>query len=509
MCLFGPDTALSLLYGCVLLSAVCTLGVSHRLSVVLSLCLSGCLCVCLSPVAPDLAALAAGLGQLKVEVASIKVGREGKRGTTTRAELFRGAVGSEDVLKWTENMGLRKLPGLARVKKVLSKLAKSALEEAVQTAAMDALRALVAAVSKADGHTVNVRVFDGHSHATVGSLKPDVVLHTKGFEGELSVETFIELKRVRSGDFSDEEKGQVVETAVELLKRQPWRSYVLAFLTDGKRWQMFNVSLQGDTNIVYSCSAVCSDLIAVAAVLAGVLTGDVDVGFAPLRLPDGVTATEFLGSGGSSDAFRGKFGVVDVVVKVARQGASLMQEKEALAEMATVTAGHVPRLVFDKCGPTSRDVLCVTPVGEKCMGRLGKEQFAELVTVVNAAHEKGLLHNDIKPSNVYVYGGDQKTALLNDWGSSTRSNAGSAVPDATTTLFAGRLGRGEVRDRVMLVRTWFAAMVHVDVLGRVRTAADHDLDAEWEVAMRMLPGFSSLDAAARKSGEDLLSCARE
>ena len=464
----------------------------------------------MSPVAPDLAALAAGLGQLKVEVASIKVGREGKRGTTTRAELFRGAVGSEDVLKWTENMGLRKLPGLARVKKVLSKLAKSALEEAVQTAAMDALRALVAVVSKADGHTVNVRVFDGHSHATVGSLKPDVVLYTEGFEGELSVETFIELKRVRSGDFSDEEKGQVVETAVELLKRQPWRSYVLAFLTDGKRWQMFNVSLQGDTNIVYSCSAVCSDLIAVAAVLAGVLTGDVDVGFAPLRLPDGVTATEFLGSGGSSDAFRGKFGVVDVVVKVARQGASLKPEKDALAKMATVTtAAHVPRLVFDKCGPTSSDVLCVTPVGEKCMGRLGKEQFAELVTVVNAAHEKGLQHNDIKPSNVYVHGGDQKTALLNDWGSSTRSNAGSAVPDATTTLFAGRLGRGEVRDRVMLVRTWFAAMVHVDVLGRVRTAADDDPDAEWEVAMRMLPGFSSLDAAARKSGEDLLSCARE
>lgn len=55
-------------------------------------------------------------------------------------------------------------------------------------------------------------------------------------------------------------------------------------------------------------------------------------------------------------------------------------------------------------------------------------QLAELVTILKAAHDADIRHDDIKPENVYMYeskSGNECNIMLNDWGCSTKLNGGA------------------------------------------------------------------------------------
>ncbi len=70
-----------------------------------------------------------------------------------------------------------------------------------------------------------VRFFDSHKKATIGTLKPDILMITAG--GSVNI---VELKS--RGEFSNANKGQLCHYLHELLKLQPYRDAVYGFLTD-------------------------------------------------------------------------------------------------------------------------------------------------------------------------------------------------------------------------------------------------------------------------------------
>jgi hypothetical protein len=70
--------------------------------------------------------------------------------------------------------------------------------------------------------------------------KPDVN-HVCGKTGALCISSFGDLKKVGLGDFSHDEQGHVLDMATTFMDMNPFRPFVVVFLSEGRRWKFFRV----------------------------------------------------------------------------------------------------------------------------------------------------------------------------------------------------------------------------------------------------------------------------
>lgn len=95
---------------------------------------------------------------------------------------------------------------------------------------------------------------DCHDIATVGRRRPDIVHYRKGFpQTVFNIVCLGELKgRRKTPHFSDNEKGQILETTLMLAHFQPFRTEFSCYLTDTKYIQLYKIVVT--RKVRYICS---------------------------------------------------------------------------------------------------------------------------------------------------------------------------------------------------------------------------------------------------------------
>lgn len=150
------------------------------------------------------------------------------------------------------------------------------------------------------------------------------------------------------------------------------------------------------------------------------------VGFT-LPLIDDVTISSALGSGRFCNVYVASqtgSGNRDVALKVYDSENAYVADAER--KTLTVLAGcsHVPNIVeWREQTVSGYCVLAVLPIGLKVLPcafptALSGTQYCALLAAVKYAHEKGIVHRDIKPDNIYLDQENKSRIILNDWGSS-------------------------------------------------------------------------------------------
>ena len=318
----------------------------------------------------------------------------------------------------------------------------------------------------------NVDLIDGHLNESIGSRKPDLVGYEKDTRDVLGIKFIVDIKKrgitatskqkkqsYEDKPFSPQEKGQAVDFALALLRKQPWRQFVISGLTDGVRFVFYKVYV----NQVLVSSTFKGKLgwIKFGSILCA---SDEELGYVKHQFPVGFTHIEFLGEGGSSYAFKSRMNDgKDVVLKVPKHSKNLENERSVLKELAEKKIEFVPRLVETGL----KNILCEQPLGStvqpaKSDGLLiNQSHGCQLVKTLEKVHVNcEYVHRDIKPSNIFIANGN---VLLKDWGSAAKS--GVEVKPETTPLFAGNLiNMSEEHhkptaniDLVMLVRTLYVS----------------------------------------------------
>ena len=86
-------------------------------------------------------------------------------------------------------------------------------------------------------------IVDNHAYRTVsfGSRKPDIVSYERGCTGVLGITFFGDVKRSGSGEFTDQEKGHILDMGFDLMDIQRGRPFLICYLTDGNRFQFFQI----------------------------------------------------------------------------------------------------------------------------------------------------------------------------------------------------------------------------------------------------------------------------
>jgi serine/threonine protein kinase len=225
------------------------------------------------------------------------------------------------------------------------------------------------------------------------------------------------------GDFPDAEIGHILDLAKVLLRSyQVFRRVLYCFLTDGERFQFFRVERRID-GFFFQQSSVFSNTMG-WQILLGLLRSNLPaLGYEALSV-QGVSILEYLGRGGSCVALKGKLDsgeTDDVVVKVFDDAEAMNNEKRTLNTLSGIENISTCLGVFDVLvdgKPSIKTALVCSPVGDVVLpiksGRSTKgSHLSDLVTILKQAHEKGIVHRDVKPENVFLV---NDTVLLNDWG---------------------------------------------------------------------------------------------
>ena len=106
--------------------------------------------------------------------------------------------------------------------------------------------------------TVNNRAFETVSF---GSRKPDIVSYENGCTGVAGITFFGDVKRSGSGEFTDQEKGHILDMGFDLMNLQRSRPFLICFLTDGNRFQFFQINRKDELTYFSQYSAVFSGLV--------------------------------------------------------------------------------------------------------------------------------------------------------------------------------------------------------------------------------------------------------
>ena len=270
---------------------------------------------------------------------------------------------------------------------------------------------------------------DAYERTAFGPRKPDVVAYaSENLRGALAITLIGDVKGASSeGDFPDAEIGHILGLARTLLgSYQVFRRVLYCFLTDGNRFQFFKVERQSD-EFFFQQSSVFFNTMG-WQILLGLLCSNLPaLGYEALSV-QGVSILEYLGRGGSCVALKGKLdsGETDaVVVKVFNDAEAMNNEKSTLEALSGIKniptcLGVFTVLVDGK--PSTKTALVCTPVGDVVLPiESGKSSrgphLSDLVTILEQAHKRGIVHRDVKPENVFLVKG---TVLLNDWGISCR-----------------------------------------------------------------------------------------
>ena len=316
-------------------------------------------------------------------------------------------------------------------------------------------------VRTSDPHCKCVSTSDPHSSYKKVSFrkrKPDLVLYRLGCSDPYSITSlgdvgaFDDLQHYNMF-FSEEKIARVVCMGIELMRHvQPWRSFLIVFITDTRSWQFFRISrVEGDEFMVDE-STVFLDGDGWSIYLSLLMLPLGQLGYSDMSI-EGVEAMDLI-SIGKKYVFSGKIEVktlkigadddnsdVQYVFKVYPEGNDADFEREKsnllrLADMAgdhEVRRHHLPSLIRSDLmtKETCLKVLMLSPFalkvnpcqnGHAVYGR----HIVQLLDVVLYVHKTiNFVHRDIKPDNILL-SPDKQNIILSDWGSA--SDCGLEVP---------------------------------------------------------------------------------
>jgi hypothetical protein len=342
---------------------------------------------------------------------------------------------------------------------------------------------------------------------TLGTHKPDHLMRMAGRRGEQSIITADQVTPMASEqtphcDFSDEQVGQELDFLQMALQLQPWRTFVYGFLTDTRRFEFFRAVRDIQRGILFENSGVYSDKDGWIALQRLLSQSDEILGFQDVSLP-GWDLDCWLGSGATSVVFSIKNQDNSLVLREAvckmyidRETGETQRAKEVRALELLNDQLNVPHPVPGAPVKTRSglSVLVKTPVGVAIPDqmRVPVSAYASLVSTLQIAHKRGLLHNDVSPSSVFAMPtGD---VLLNDWGSSaTAAEIKRGMAIGTRALYYNTSTTrpfGAAADLCALVRSVFYLTQATFSSGDTNTCAEMDAIMEkqlpvWRKALRL------------------------
>jgi len=136
------------------------------------------------------------------------------------------------------------------------------------------------------------------------------------------------------------------------------------------------------------------------------------VGFSKIDHPFDVSLGTFLGSGASSRVFSvyDKPQVVKIYSNLSSRTEDAVCEARNLRRVSDIP--HVPRLIEEGEG-----ALILEPRAHEIIpGSLQRKHVLQILDVLKQTHSLGLVHRDLRPSNLLLVIGQEDDILLNDWG---------------------------------------------------------------------------------------------
>lgn len=301
---------------------------------------------------------------------------------------------------------------------------------------------------------------DKYDFVSYRNRKPDFVAYRVEMSGPYAITLIGDVKPFdgMGRPFSDMQMGHVIDMGWELLRFvQPWRSTLLVFLTDTRRWQFFELK-QIKMELYVDVSCVFEDAAGWKIYLALLCAPLEDLGFNSISI-DKVRFSDLLGIGkkyvfsGSivEDILGDKKAAGEAGEESSNDGMLVFKvfpnsdggfEKELLNLMIlvenNVSASHIPRLIRSdlKTIESAFSVISMSPLGlpvNPCERgqRVYGHHIRQLIDVVEEVHTKAkLAHRDIKPANLFLTM-DKELLVLNDWGSAAPIDDSSVVSGGT------------------------------------------------------------------------------
>ena len=102
---------------------------------------------------------------------------------------------------------------------------------------------------------LNMPFLEAFNSATVGRKKPDCIFYVRGKTGNTAITLLGEVKGGGKGEFADEEIGQLTDVTERVMKCQPYRQFMITFLTDGRRIQFYQCH-RSSSNYTFQFSSI-------------------------------------------------------------------------------------------------------------------------------------------------------------------------------------------------------------------------------------------------------------
>ena len=101
---------------------------------------------------------------------------------------------------------------------------------------------------------------DAYRRQTVGKTFPDCIFYEGKKTGETAVTLLGQVKgRHGEGDFPDEDVGQLTDGMQRLMGLQPFRHFMIGFLTDGYRFLFVKCERMGEDNFQFQRSSIFNE----------------------------------------------------------------------------------------------------------------------------------------------------------------------------------------------------------------------------------------------------------
>jgi hypothetical protein len=288
---------------------------------------------------------------------------------------------------------------------------------------------------------------DKYDSVSYRNRKPDFVAYRVDLSGPYAITLIGDVKPFdgMGRPFSDMQMEHVIDMGWDLMRFvQPWRSTLIVFLTDTRRWQFFELRRM-NMELYVDVSGVYEDAAGWNIYLALLCTPLENLGFNSICI-DRVRFSDLLGIGkkyvfsGSmvEDILGDKKAAVEAGAEESSNDGMLVfkvfpnsdggfeTELHNLMVLAanSVSASHIPRVIRSDLKTIESDfsVISMSPLGlavnpcergQRVYGR----HIRQLIDVVEEVHTKAkLAHRDIKPANLFLTM-DKELLVLNDWGS--------------------------------------------------------------------------------------------
>jgi tRNA A-37 threonylcarbamoyl transferase component Bud32 len=298
---------------------------------------------------------------------------------------------------------------------------------------------------------------DGSDTVAYGTRKPDIVHYLQGQANNWFYITAIgdNKKSHKNDDFTEEEKGHILDLMQSLLREQVFRTGLTGYLMDGRIIQFFHLICKREKGAVFSVTKFEESPVMLLNAMGGqwlrallcttpaLLEYTLPTVFGPER--EELKLTKVLGTGATSVVYVSTLYGAEVVVKVFRSGCITMMNAEVENLQSLKDMNNIPKLLYLD---DNAHALILSPVGIQltctaaqvtevaCNADLSEKKlasaalFCSLVDTVKLVHEKKIVHRDVCLSNFFAVN-DSPNVLLNDFG--------CAVPIGNKTQFQGSL----------------------------------------------------------------------